>query len=440
MAHQTLKNGYHHLVERLNRFPQGAPPSDLLFQILRMLFTQEEAGLVALLPIKPFSVKKAGRIWGKNPADTQNILDALADRGLLVDIDQHGQTLYTLPPPMAGFFEFSLMRVRHDIDQAVLSELFYQYLNVEEDFVRDLFTQGEVQLGRVFVHEPVLSEENALYVLDYERATEIINTASHIAIGTCYCRHKMLHMDRACDAPTDICMTFNTSATSLIRHGITRQVDAAECLDLLQMAYEFNLVQFGENVRQNVNFTCNCCGCCCEAMIAARRFGLMHPVHTTNFIPEINESECNGCGKCVTVCPVEAMTLVSANDPKHPKNKKALLNQDVCLGCGLCARVCPESHITLKSRPRKVITPLNTTHREVLMAIERGNLQDLIFDNRVLWSHRALAAVLGVILRLPPFKQALASRQMKSRYLENLVEKYNRRAYEQNQPPLIFNA
>jgi ferredoxin len=428
MAHITLKNRYSRLAKRLNRFPQGAPVSDLLFQILGMLFSEKEAGLVSLLPIKPFTVKKACQIWKKNLADSQKILDTLADRAILVDIEQNGRTVYTLPPPMAGFFEFSLMRVRQDIDQKVLSELFYQYLNVEEDFIRDLFTRGETQLGRTFIHEPVLSEENALHVLDYERASEIIKTASHIAIGTCYCRHKMLHVNRACDAPTDICMTFNNSAASLIRHGITREVDVSECLDLLQMAYDFNLVQFGENVRENVKFICNCCSCCCEAMIAARRFGLMHPVHTTNFIPEINENDCTGCGKCVDVCPVEAMTLVSANDPKKPKKKKAVLNKEICLGCGLCARACPENYIQIKSRPQRVITPLNTTHRSVLMAIERGNLQDLIFDNRVLFSHRALAALFGAILRLPPLKQALASRQMKSRYLEILVKKYNRRS------------
>jgi ferredoxin len=428
MAHITLKNSYTLLAERLNRFPQGAPVSDLLFQILGMLFSEKEAGLVSLLPIKPFTVKKACQIWKKNLADSQKILDTLADRAILVDIEQNGRTVYTLPPPMAGFFEFSLMRVRRDIDQKVLSELFYQYLNVEEDFIRDLFTRGETQLGRTFIHEPVLSEENALHVLDYERASEIIKTASHIAIGTCYCRHKMLHVNRACDAPTDICMTFNNSAASLIRHGITREVDVSECLDLLQMAYDFNLVQFGENVRENVKFICNCCSCCCEAMIAARRFGLMHPVHTTNFIPEINENDCTGCGKCVAVCPVEAMTLVSANDPKNPNKKKAGLNTEICLGCGLCARACPDNHIQIKSRPQRVITPLNTTHRSVLMAIERGNLQDLIFDNRVLFSHRALAALLGVILRLPPVKQVLASRQVKSRYLEILVKRYNRRS------------
>jgi hypothetical protein len=56
------------------------------------------------------------------------------------------------------------------------------------------------------------------------------------------------------------------------------------------------------------------------------------------------------------------------------------------------------------------------------MAIERGKLQHFIFDNRVLASHRALAAVIGVFLKLPPLKQALANQQVKSRYLEALIK------------------
>jgi hypothetical protein len=57
------------------------------------------------------------------------------------------------------------------------------------------------------------------------------------------------------------------------------------------------------------------------------------------------------------------------------------------------------------------------------MALERGKLQHLIFDNQVLFSHRALAAVLGAILRLPPVQRSLACEQVKSRYLEALVSK-----------------
>ncbi len=421
MAHHTNKSGYTRLVNRLNQFPQGAPPSMLLDKILALLFSESEAHLVSLLPIKPFTADKAAKIWKMSLSKAGKILDQLASRAILVDIDQDGKTHYALPPPMAGFFEFSMMRVRHDIDQKVLSELFYQYLNVEEDFIKDLFTLGDTQLGRVFVHEPVLSNDNAIHVLDYERASQVIKTASHRGIGTCYCRHKMVHMGKACNSPMEICMTFNTTARSLIKYGHARTVDVAEGLDLLEQAYESNLVQFGENVRNRVNFICNCCGCCCEAMIAARRFAIFNPIHTSNFIPKINGDTCTGCGKCVSICPVEAMTLVSANDPKHPKKQKARLNQDMCLGCGLCIRACLEDSLKLKPLPQRVITPLNGTHRAVVMAIEREKLQHLFFDNKVLFSHRALAAVLGVILKLPPVKQIMASQQIKSRYLETLI-------------------
>lgn len=421
MAHRTLKNGYSELVERLNRFPQGAPTSETLYQILQIIFSPKEAELVALLPIKPFTVEKASQVWRMDLASAQKVLDELSSRAILVDVEQGGKSVYTLPPPMAGFFEFSMMRLRGDIDQKVLGELFYQYMNVEEDFIKALFAGGETQLGRVFVNEPVLSAENALFVLDYERASEVMRTATHRGIGVCYCRHKMMHKGRECDAPMDICMTFNGSAESLIRAGYARAVDIQEGLDLLQVAYDHNLVQFGENVREGVNFICNCCGCCCEAMIAARKFGILQPIHTSNFLPVIDEQTCNGCGKCVTACPVEAMTLVSSNDPHHPNQKRAKLNEEICLGCGVCVRTCPKGGLSLTTRSARVITPLNSVHRVVLMAIERGKLQNLIFDNRALWNHRALAAILGVILRLPPVKQVMASSQVKSRYLETLI-------------------
>ena len=283
MAHQTIKSSYALLTERLNRFPQGAPPSELLYSILKMLFSDKEARLVSLLPIKPFDAEAAARAWKTSLPDAQRVLDELASRALLIDVERDGASVYSLPPPMAGFFEFSMMRIRPDLDQKALAELYYQYLTVEEDFIKALFTDGTTQLGRAFVQEPMLSADNALLVLDYERASEVVKTATHIGVGMCYCRHKMQHLGRACDSPMDMCMTFNASAESLTKYGHARAVTVSECMGLLDTAYERGLVEFGENIQKSVNFICNCCGCCCEAMIAQRRFASLN-VHTTNFI------------------------------------------------------------------------------------------------------------------------------------------------------------
>ncbi len=218
-------------------------------------------------------------------------------------------------------------------------------------------------------------------------------------------------------------MTFNSPAASLVKHGHARGIESTECMDLLDKAYEHNLVQFGENVQKNVAFICNCCGCCCEALLAQRRFGSLHPVQTSRFIPVIKAELCTGCGKCVNVCPIAAVALVTARDPRSLNRRTAKILEESCLGCGVCARVCDTGALAMNPRSRGIITPVSSTHRVVLMAIERGKLQNLIFDNQVLFSHRALAAVLGVILKLPPVKRIMASEQMRSRYLVTLLEK-----------------
>lgn len=420
MGHLTTRDAYKNLSERINLFTQGAPVSETLYSILQVLYSEQEAKLVALLPIRPFNIKKAAYIWGMTEAKAEKLLDRLCEKALLVDSDYHGERRFVMPPPMAGFIEFALMRTRGDIDQKYLSELYYQYINVEEDFVKDLFFATETRLGRVYVQEPVLTNENTNYILDYERASHIIEDAEHIGLGTCYCRHKMDHAGHPCEinAPWDVCLTFNNVARSLAEHGgYARLISTEEAKDVLARSYEHNLVQIGENVRENPTFICNCCGCCCEALQTARKFSPMQPVSTTNYIPDISLEKCIGCGKCVKVCPV----LAIATEEKEDDKKKAFINTEICLGCGICVRNCPTKAITLKRRPIQVITPVNSTHRFVLQAIEKGTLQNLIFDNQAFANHRAMAAVFGVILKLPPLKQGLASKQFKSVYLDKLL-------------------
>ncbi len=429
MGHITARSGYEKLVERLNRFPQGAPPSETLYKILNILFDEEEARLVSKLPILSFLASEAAKRWDLSENEAANILDKLARRALLVDFYKDGKTYYVLPPPMAGWIEFSMMRIRENIDQHSLGKLLHHYMNVEEDFVRDLFFGTDTKIVKAFVNEEALKQhivrhdehdfsqthtssghnthslsdnynimndiesDGTIEIMDYERVSHVIQSSEHIGISMCYCRHKMEHVGQNCDAPMEICMTFGNTADSLIRSNYARRVSKKECLELLKVAYAHNLVQIGENVQNEVAFICNCCGCCCEALLAAQKFGTVQTIATTNYLPKIDSEKCKKCGKCITVCPIDAL-----GDKQKSKGAFPKLEESMCLGCGVCIRNCHFGALSLEAIDKRIMTPINTAHRVVLMALDKGMLPDLIFDNRSLASHRVLASIFTAIL------------------------------------------
>lgn len=51
----------------------------------------------------------------------------------------------------------------------------------------------------------------------------------------------------------------------------------------------------------------------------------------------IDRSSCNGCGRCVQVCPVNAIEI--------DNNGKAVIDQTLCKQDGLCVRACPQNAV-----------------------------------------------------------------------------------------------
>jgi MinD superfamily P-loop ATPase len=58
-------------------------------------------------------------------------------------------------------------------------------------------------------------------------------------------------------------------------------------------------------------------------------------------IPEVNESRCTGCRKCVEFCKFNALAFI---------NKKVMVFSDICHSCGGCVLVCPEKAISEKDK------------------------------------------------------------------------------------------
>lgn len=55
---------------------------------------------------------------------------------------------------------------------------------------------------------------------------------------------------------------------------------------------------------------------------------------------EVNKTKCVGCGTCMNICPVGAITMDA--------NGKAQINKEICIQCGSCQNVCPVEAIENK--------------------------------------------------------------------------------------------
>ncbi|MGV6816735.1 MAG: ferredoxin III, nif-specific [Thiotrichales bacterium] len=89
--------------------------------------------------------------------------------------------------------------------------------------------------------------------------------------------------------------------------------------------------------------------------------------YTPEFVAELNQSNCIGCGRCFKVCPRDVFDLVDREDVEELEADDydddygdddddgfsddsamvmSIKNALDCIGCGSCARICPKSCFT----------------------------------------------------------------------------------------------
>jgi len=297
-------------------------------------------------------------------------VEVLAKKGLILNQpNRHGVMIFRLIPFInVGIFEYTFMKkLEYSEEEKELADL-YKKLNQEfsnllqanyEAFLTYLQKMRPIDRTVPFTTnketgeeiEIILNEELTVpeeRILATQKVEEIIEKFDDIAVGHCYCRHHKDLIGESCKQ-TDMrenCFSFGKSARYTTEQGFARSISKDEALKILKKSEEDGLVH--KAYHPNMDFSreedsiCNCCSDCCGQAVGPT-------VNLTNFMSQVNQDLCVGCGTCVEKCYKGSMEL--------NEEGKAERVGEYCIGCGICAYFCPENAISLVENERIVRIP-----------------------------------------------------------------------------------
>ncbi len=364
MGHLTTKGEIlKKLRERLHQNPVGLPEHTSVYEILSILFDEIEAEVGAKFPLGLVSFEEVQAVTGIEKSQLESVLKGMMKKGLVVSSIKDGKVRYLLSPGLTGFFEFTFMRTNESLPMKRLAELMRTYRNTPE-FIKE-FSSTETTRAKAYIYSGVLPKVKS-EVLRFDEAAEHIVKAGRGSVGKCYCRHEAWHLGKNCSAPVDeICMSLGHASDFLVEQGFAKRASVSELLDILKRAEELGLVHVGDNVQDQTTFICNCCGCCCGFLEGITKHHLKHAVTTTNYIAQVHQDDCNGCGVCSDRCQIKAIKM--AGD--YP-----VVDGEGCIGCGICANFCPTEAMKMVEREKRVIPP--KTYKELMIRLmqEKGRM------------------------------------------------------------------
>ena len=325
----NLPDTFHDLADALARLPNGftRTQSGLELEILKRIFTEEEARLASTLTIeyeRPTEIAKRNQMM---PDTVEELLKSMSRKGMLWTSMEDNETLYRLAPFVVGIYEAQLHSMDHNFAH----------------LVEDYFQEGGLEaimkpLPSIHRVVPAQSAVKTEWILPYDDVKKILLESKTFRVNDCICRKQQEYVGRSCDFPIHTCMTFSTHERAPRPGDVSKE----EALALLDKVEKIGLVHTVSNVVEGVNYICNCCGCCCGILRGLTEFGYENSIAVANYYAVVDSETCIGCGICETRCQVSAMSLVDG---------MASVDLAKCIGCGLCVTGCSVEAASLVLKP-----------------------------------------------------------------------------------------
>ena len=327
------------LAKRINQetAPLKNQETDVYFEILDILFSEEEAEVVSQLPRGPATAEKVAAKLHRPLSEIEPILQRVADRAAIFSYGEGTGRKYMVFPIFPGIYEMQLWK-RPDSEETLrLARLYDELYNQEfaDNLIKKPFT-----IFRIMPSEGSLPTVKT-GVLPSDSLREVIERHDVWSLANwCACRRQQNMLGKGCDKPQDVCMQFGAASHYVEKKGFGRIVSKQEILEALDRSEEAGLVHFVDNVELPV-IACNCCACCCVPLANLTKFNTPGMFCDSQFMPEHIEEKCTACGTCAKHCITGAL---------HVYGKKLIFEKWRCIGCGICVSKCKQGALKLKAR------------------------------------------------------------------------------------------
>jgi len=349
---------YEKLRELLDCHPVGCESTQEISEILKILFTEEEAKVALGLSFVPLAVEDVANRAGVEPKEAQEKLESLAQKGCAFARKKDGIWGYALNNAVF-LFEMPYRKGLHDEIPNKLTALWKEHIpKVFADPKKTTPLYRVIPVQRKIDHSPE--------VLPFSKVYEMIDSAKVVGVSHCPCRE----FSQNCDAPRETCMVFDETCTFMVERGFARYLNKEEMKQKLMEYDKLGLVRQVNNTKNRLEFICNCCPCCCLVLRQMTKYKNPQAFIHSSFIPVLDKTKCDSSGICADErCPVGAIEMADGNP---------ILNLDLCIGCGLCSSGCPNNAWRMEKQ-LEVSEPLaNAIEWGAKVLEERGKLEDFM--------------------------------------------------------------